>query len=64
MKVSICEAKCIGAGVCVDAAEEVFSQRDEDGIAIVLDAEPRAELHAAVREAAVNCPAGVIEIQE
>ena len=57
MKVTVDEDKCCGAGTCVLVAPDVFDQRDEDGIVILLDARP-AEHHAAVRESVQVCPAG------
>lgn len=38
MKVIIDEDKCVGAGQCVLAAAEVFDQREDDGIVVLLDA--------------------------
>ncbi|MGW1376449.1 ferredoxin [Streptomyces sp. NPDC002446] len=55
--------KCCAAGQCVLIAPEVFDQRDEDGVVVLLDAEPPAGQHEAVREAAAICPAAVIEVQ-
>ncbi|WP_016697032.1 ferredoxin [Actinoalloteichus spitiensis] len=63
MKVSVDEDKCCGAGSCVLAAPDVFDQRDEDGVVVLLNAEPPAELHAAVREAADVCPAAAITLR-
>jgi ferredoxin len=60
MKVSVDEDKCCGAGSCVLVAPEVFDQRDDDGVVVLLDAEPAEELHSAVREAADVCPAAAI----
>ncbi|MET7690322.1 ferredoxin [Streptomyces sp. NPDC005483] len=64
MKITVDEEKCCGAGQCVLIAPEVFDQRDEDGIVILLDAEPAAEQHAAVREAASVCPGAAIFVGE
>ncbi|WP_433632202.1 ferredoxin [Nocardia sp. CA-120079] len=64
MKVTIDEDKCVACGQCVAVAPDVFDQRDEDGIVILLDANPPAELAADVREATAVCPALVITIQE
>lgn len=63
MKISVDEDKCCGAGTCVMLAPEVFDQRD-DAIVILLDAEPPAQLHATVREAANVCPAAAIKVDE
>jgi ferredoxin len=64
MHIVIDEEKCCGAGQCVLAAPDVFDQRDEDGVVILLDADPGPEQHAAVREAAALCPAAVIAVRE
>ncbi|MFQ6396191.1 ferredoxin [Nocardia sp. KC 131] len=64
MKVFIDEEKCVACGQCVAAAPEVFDQRDEDGIVILLEANPPPEQVADVRDAAAVCPALVITIEE
>ncbi|MCA2223357.1 ferredoxin [Nonomuraea aurantiaca] len=64
MKVIVDEDKCCGAGQCVLIAPEVFDQRDEDGIVILLEPEPAADRHSAVREAAAVCPGAAIELTE
>ncbi|MFJ7996535.1 ferredoxin [Streptomyces sp. NPDC096310] len=64
MKITVDEPKCCGAGQCVLVAPEVFDQRDEDGIVVLLDAAPAEEQHVAVREAAAVCPAAAIVIEE
>lgn len=50
----------MAAGQCVLIAPEVFDQRDEDGIVVLLEESPGPELHDAVRESAVACPAAAI----
>lgn len=62
MSFSIDMARCVGAGVCVLAAPEVFDQNDDDGTVIVLNANPSPELVASVRDAAARCPAAVITV--
>ncbi|MBN6042084.1 ferredoxin [Amycolatopsis sp. 195334CR] len=64
MKVLVDEARCVGAGTCVMAAEQVFDQRDEDGIVVLLDDAPPPDAHDAVREAAMLCPAAAILLEE
>ncbi|MDJ1134494.1 ferredoxin [Streptomyces iconiensis] len=64
MKINVDEERCCGAGQCVMLAPEVFDQRDEDGIVMLLDAEPPAEQHGPVREAAEMCPAAAIRLSE
>ncbi|GAB2812790.1 ferredoxin [Lentzea nigeriaca] len=62
MKITVDQDKCCGAGTCVLLAPDVFDQRDEDGIVVLLDAEPPAELHSLVQEAASVCPAAAISV--
>ena len=52
MRVEFDEPKCVAAGQCAMVAPDVFDQRDDDGVAIVLDAEPPEDQYEAVREAA------------
>ena len=44
------------------AVPEVFDQRDEDGIVVLLQENPPEELHARAKEAAQLCPALAIEV--
>lgn len=63
-KLTVDQDKCCGAGQCVLLAPEVFDQREEDGIVVLLDETPDDALHAAVREAASVCPAAAITVEE
>jgi ferredoxin len=51
--------KCIGSGICVDAAPGVFAL-DDDAVATVVD--PKAASPTQVREAAEGCPTEAIEL--
>ncbi|RJQ82194.1 ferredoxin [Amycolatopsis panacis] len=62
MKVVVDQSRCVGAGQCVLVAPEVFDQREEDGIVLLLEENPPAQLHDRVREAARICPALAIEL--
>lgn len=62
--IAIDEEKCCGAGQCVLVAPDVFDQRDDDGIVVLLDAEPGESQHALAREAATVCPASAITVTE
>ena len=64
MRVIIDQDKCVGSGQCVLAAAGVFDQREEDGIVVLLDADPPAGLHEGVRLAAALCPALAITVDE
>ncbi|MET9388336.1 ferredoxin [Streptomyces sp. NPDC002928] len=64
MRVELDEPKCVASGQCVMAAPEVFDQRDEDGIAFLLDETPPQETLDGVREAIAVCPAVAIRLVE
>ncbi|QDO02036.1 ferredoxin [Streptomyces sp. RLB3-17] len=64
MKVVVDEEKCVAAGQCVAAAMDVFGQRDEDGIVVLLNENPSPELADDVRNAAAVCPALAIHIED
>ncbi|EFL00021.1 MULTISPECIES: ferredoxin [Streptomyces] len=64
MHISLDIDKCCGAGQCAVAAPEVFDQRDEDGVVVLLEENPEAALLPKVREAAAVCPAAVIAVRE
>ncbi|MEV7968136.1 (4Fe-4S)-binding protein [Sphaerisporangium sp. NPDC088356] len=53
---------CIGAGMCVLTAPEVFDQSEEDGTVLVMDEEPSAAKEAGVRRAVQVCPSGALSI--
>ncbi|MDQ0751835.1 MULTISPECIES: ferredoxin [Streptomyces] len=64
MKVEVDVPKCVASGQCVMIAPEVFDQRDEDGMVVLLDETPAPEVHEAVRESAMVCPAAAIHLAE
>ena len=63
MRVTIDQDKCVGAGQCVFAAPDVFDQRDDDGVVVLLDETPPAEQWESTREAAHVCPALAIVVE-
>jgi ferredoxin len=64
VKVEVDIPKCVASGQCVLIAPEVFDQRDEDGVVVLLDETPEPHLHEAVRESAMVCPAAAIHLAE
>jgi ferredoxin len=64
MKVTVDTSKCIGAGQCVLNAPDVFDQRDEDGIVVLLNPDPPAGLAVDVKRAATLCPALAITVED
>ncbi|MGJ5893272.1 ferredoxin [Streptomyces sp. V2] len=61
MQVELEADKCVASGQCVLAAMDVFDQ-DDDGIAVLLEAEPAADQLDDVREAVAVCPAAAIRL--
>jgi ferredoxin len=55
--------RCIGAGLCVLTAPEVFDQAD-DGLVVLLSPSPPDESDEDVREAVRRCPSGALTLQE
>jgi ferredoxin len=45
-------------------APDVFDQRDEDGVVVLLQENPPGELHEDVRQAARVCPSLAIRLEE
>jgi ferredoxin len=64
MKVIIDQDACVGSGQCVLTAPDVFDQREEDGIVVLLAENPPQDAVEAVREAAALCPALAIALEE
>ena len=64
MHITIDESKCCAAGQCVFAAPDLFDQRDDDGIVILLDSDPPECQWENARQAAAVCPAVAIEVRE
>ncbi|MFC7896652.1 ferredoxin [Streptomyces sp. NPDC057381] len=56
--------RCVGAGQCVRIAPELFDQGEHDGIVVVLDAEPGADLLSAADEAVDLCPAQALSADD
>ena len=63
MKIEVDEARCIGSGNCVLTAPDLFDQRDEDGIAVVLDRNPAAARHDDAHHAAELCPVDAVIVR-
>ena len=63
MKVTIDRERCAGHGRCYVFAPDVLDA-DDEGYGVVLLSEPPADLHAAVRQAARNCPEQAVIVEE
>lgn len=64
MRISADRDVCIGAGNCVLTAPELFDQGEDDGVVVLLRANPDQEQSVAAREAAALCPSGAITLTE
>ncbi|WP_156687136.1 ferredoxin [Mycobacterium sp. Marseille-P9652] len=64
MKVTVNQDVCASSGNCVLNAPELFDQRDEDGVVVLLNPNPSPEQAEAARKAAAACPALAIHIEE
>ncbi|GAA3440676.1 ferredoxin [Planomonospora venezuelensis] len=61
--VTVDRESCCGAGQCVLAAPAVFAQSEEDGLVVLLDPNPPAELRDAVRRAQSYCPSRSVTVR-
>jgi len=64
MKVTVDQNLCASSGNCVMNAPELFDQRDEDGVVVLLNDRPSAEQSEGAHRAAAQCPAQAIYIEE
>jgi len=64
MKITVDQDKCCGAGTCVLLAPDIFDQREDDGIVLLLQETPGPASHDIVREAADVCPGAAITVSE
>ena len=64
MKVTVDQDTCASSGNCVMNAPEVFDQRDDDGVVILLNEHPTPEQADGAVRAAAACPAQAIQIEE
>lgn len=63
MKVVVDQDKCVSSGQCVLNASDVFDQRDDYGVVILLTGSPADDQVDNVRNAAAACPALAIDIE-
>jgi ferredoxin len=63
MRVIVDLSRCQGYANCVQSAPNIFDLDEDTDQAVVLKADPPAELHDAARNAALSCPAQAITIE-
>lgn len=64
MRIELDQDTCIGAGNCVLTAPDLFDQRDEDGVAFLLEENPSPEQESSAKEAESMCPASAIRVHQ
>jgi ferredoxin len=64
MKVTVDQDKCVSSGQCVLNAGDVFDQRDDDGVVLLLNDRPAPDQQENARKGAAACPALAIDIDE
>jgi ferredoxin len=64
MRITVDQDKCIAASECLIVAPEVFDQRDEDGIVVLLNPSPDTALAEDVKQAAALCPGRAITVED
>jgi ferredoxin len=64
MKIVADLEQCIGAGVCVMTAPDVFDQNAEDGRVMVLTEHVSGTAAAFARQAVDRCPSGALSIED
>jgi ferredoxin len=64
MKVTVDQDICASSGNCVMHAPEIFDQRDDDGVVVLLNENPPAGQADSARKAAAGCPALAIHVEE
>ncbi|MGV0606444.1 putative ferredoxin [Mycolicibacterium flavescens] len=64
MKLTVDQDKCVSSGQCVLNASDIFDQRDDDGVVVLLNDSPAGDQADDARKAAAACPALAIHIEE
>jgi len=64
LKVTVDRDKCVGSGECVFTAPDIFDQDEDDGIVVLITDTPEEALWDAARQAARQCPANAIAVEE
>ncbi|MGI8678482.1 MAG: ferredoxin [Jatrophihabitans sp.] len=57
------EDRCCGSGNCALTAPQLFDQREDDGVVVVLlDDLPAGEFEQAARTAVASCPTSALQL--
>jgi ferredoxin len=61
-RIEIDQNLCVGNGECVVIAPEIFDQRAQDGVSVVIGKPTTADLERALLAAVSACPSGAISV--
>lgn len=64
MKVIVDQDRCAASGQCVLTVPDVFDQREEDGVVVLLNQNPPVDLADRLQRAATTCPSQAITVGE
>ena len=64
IRIHVDTERCVGAGHCVRAAAQVFDQREDDGIVVLLIGEAPDDLAPNLEKAERLCPSQAIRIEQ
>jgi ferredoxin len=62
MGISVDRTRCVGSGLCLQHMPDVFSQDDEEGLVVLLDAGGGAHAPADLEDVAHRCPSRAISV--
>ena len=63
MKLTTDRLVCTGAGNCVRLAPDWFDQDDQEGLVILINDSPPAEIEDLMRDVVEACPTGAIRLE-
>lgn len=63
MTIEVTRSVCVGAGQCVLVADDLFDQ-DDDGLVVLIEADPGEDRIDSARRAVSLCPARAIQVRE
>lgn len=63
MKLNVISGKCIGAGSCVEYADDYFDQRDDDATVVLLQEHVHESDLARVERAVSVCPVAALRLE-
>jgi ferredoxin len=63
VKLTVVPGKCIGAGSCVEYADDYFDQRDDDATVVILQEDVSEDDRPRVERAVTVCPVAALRLE-